>query len=251
MNTKFSLKRFMDGLLVNGLILVGAFVMYAKTADLLSQFAPSEFFGYSNIAGGYGMVSALLVEGLFVVVKFSLSKKDNALEWGYKLLVMAVTLAISAAAQVIDGAMVRDTFSTQPALVQGLIGWLVPSVPTIVVLLAAGRAVFENMPDAVLADLAPEKDTKKTESLGAILKTVFRAQEANKVYATDTANGAKRKIVGGNGAKRNGGRVMKGELSAEDKAKIADLEAPQIAQIFGGTLRRAEQWKALASKGEL
>lgn len=109
-----SLSHVINMIVENLVFFVAAVVLFFKTSELLATFAPATILGYDNLGGAYGMVCALLVEGLLAVTKWSLDKKDNSMAWGYKIGLLIVTFLISASAQVVDGLMIRDTLSQQP-----------------------------------------------------------------------------------------------------------------------------------------
>lgn len=95
---------------------------------------------------------------------------------------------------------------------------------------------------------------KITAKFLRIIDNLFPENETQKVYASNTEGIAKRKISEVNSEKRkktNGERTHKSDLTEAQKAQIANMETAQIVANFGGTLRRAEQWKQAAKEGTL
>lgn len=76
------------------------------------------------------------------------------------------------------------------------------------------------------------------------IDSLFPAEKSPvKTYAS-TANGGKSEIKRGEEVRRN-------ELRAADKDKISAMTTRQIIATFGGSARRAREWKEAAEKGEL
>jgi len=134
----------------NGVFIVAALVLFAKTADLFTAFAPSHLFGYEGIASYYGIVVGLMVEGVFVASKFMIGNAKNPIAWLWNLALIIVTFSISAVAQSIDSMMVAETLSQQPVEVQLAVTWLVPMVPAAVVGMILLQAVVETIPSEFL-----------------------------------------------------------------------------------------------------
>lgn len=231
-----SLSHIFNAFIENAVFFVAAVVLFFKTSELLATFAPETILGYKNLGGVYGMVCALLVEGLLAATKWSLDKKDNSMAWAYKVGLLIVTFLISAAAQVVDGLMIRDTLSQQPPLVQGVILWGVPLVPSIILALAAGKAVFENIPPAVLADMAQ--------------KTAINNAAPKKIYAS-TAGMAVLQSENEEGAEAATSPTRRGELTAADREWIAAANSRQIIGKFGVSGRTARDWRKMAKDGKL
>jgi hypothetical protein len=231
-----SLSHMFNMLVENLVFFVAAVVLFFKTSELLAIFAPKTILGYDNLGGVYGMVCALLVEGLLAVTKWSLDKKDNSMAWAYKVGLLVVTFLISAIAQVVDGFMIRDTLTQQPPAIQMLIQWGVPLVPSLILALAAGKAVFENIPPSVLADMA-----QKTANNNAMPKRVFAATTQTAVLQSESEE------------EEEGGKssVHRGQLTAADKDWIATHSARQISGKFGKSARSGREWRKLARDGKL
>src|SRR5512146_787502 len=112
----------------NTVFIVAAIVLFLGTSELFAIFAPRELIA-SGLADIYGWVSALLVEGLLVAIKFSLPHVKKAEAYAYNVLLILITFAISAGAQLADGYIIRDTLAEQSPAVQWLISVGVPLVP--------------------------------------------------------------------------------------------------------------------------
>ena len=127
---------------------LAALLMYPKTAELISTFAPNTILGYTGNAILYGMVSALIVEGVIVAMKIKMwiDPAKNLSEWFWDGLVFAVALIISGAAQVFDGFVTKDTLIDQPYEIQFIVTWGVPLIPFLVLALIASRAYISTAP---------------------------------------------------------------------------------------------------------
>lgn len=116
--------------------LLGAFLMFSKTSDLMAAFAPKKFFGYTDFEIVYGILCAMLLEGTIAAMKAKMLFSDHAqsrIEWAWDIVLTTFPFVISALAQVFDGFLVRQTLSSQPAWIQVLLDWGVPLIPPLVV----------------------------------------------------------------------------------------------------------------------
>ena len=143
--------------LENAAFMLGAFLLFSRTSDLMTAFAPKTFLGYEGIEAVYGMMAALMVEGLLFAVKFSIVKSKNSIAWVWNIVLLAVTFGISALAQSIDSFVVRETLTSQPAEIQWAISWGVPLIPAIVVGVLMVKSVFDSVPPGALAGFGTRK----------------------------------------------------------------------------------------------
>lgn len=111
-------------------MLVAAAMLYTRTSEIMTAFAPKTVFGYTGLEPLFGNVSALLVEGVILGIHFIPSMKRNESAQFFKW----VLFAISSASQVIDGFLVKETIGNQPEVIQFVVNWGVPLIPTIVFL---------------------------------------------------------------------------------------------------------------------
>ena len=165
MNKKFSPGKALELVIENGVFLIAAFMLFLKTSELLGTFAPAEFLGYTGIGPIYGIVCALLVEGLLVVAKLNLSRTQSSWNWLYSLLLILVTFTLSAMAQVADGFLIRQTLANQPMAIQYLVNYGVPLVPSIILALVLGKSIVGSLPE-MKADPAPAKVARIPSSHG-------------------------------------------------------------------------------------
>jgi hypothetical protein len=121
-------KTIWDGVL--GLsMFVAAAMLYFKTAQVMTVFAPSTMFGYTGLEVLFGNISALLVEGIIVALHFIPSvQNDSAKVFKWFL------FAISGFCQVVDGFVVQNTLAQQPESIQFVVSWGVPLIPTVIFL---------------------------------------------------------------------------------------------------------------------
>lgn len=114
-----------------------------KTSELMAHFAPDNIFGFTGVAGYYGFACMLLIEGLFVVMKYRLERQmpDNAriitgvfagILWG-----------VSFIAQGLDSIVMDGAIETLPVEMQLLVTWIIPAVPALVMgAMALADAVY-------------------------------------------------------------------------------------------------------------
>lgn len=139
----------MAALIENAAFILGALLMFSKTVDLMSAFAPKVFLGYVGIEGIYGLAVGLMIEGMLVALKFGLGRPKNVIEWGWNILLILAPFVISALAQVFDSFVIRDTLSQQPQEIQVFVMWFVPSIPTLIVGLFVGKAILASIPQEI------------------------------------------------------------------------------------------------------
>ena len=222
MSAKINPSKAFASIIDNGVFFIAAAVLFLKTSEVLALFAPSTILGYSNIGWLYGGICALLVEGVLIASKYTLPSDRTGYAWLYNVMLIVVTFSISAAAQITDGFMVKQTLADQPVAIQFIVNWGVPLVPSIVLALVLGKTIFATLPE----DAAP-KTAKPTYKPAAAPETAQYAAESH--YA----------------------ELRRSDLSAEDKDFIATHNTRQILGKFGGSGRRAREWRNLAKRGEL
>jgi len=130
----------------NGVFVLGMFLMFARTVDIATAFAPNEFMGYENVEQWYGLAVGIMVEGALLVMKFTIGRPQNLFEWLWNVVLIIFPFAISALAQVFDSQMIRDTMSTQPETTQQFIAVFIPSIPTVIIGLFIGKAILHSIP---------------------------------------------------------------------------------------------------------
>jgi hypothetical protein len=137
-------------LVENGAFALGMLLMFSKTVDLMTAFAPKTIFSYTGVGLFYGLACGFLIEGALLVMKLSLPRAKNPADWAWNVLVVIAPFLISAAAQIIDSFYVRDTLAQQPPEVQLFISYFVPSIPTLIMALFIGKSVFASIPEDLL-----------------------------------------------------------------------------------------------------
>ena len=141
----------------NGTFFLGMVLMFSKTVDLMVAFAPATIFGFSGLEVFYGMGVGLLVEGAAFVMKLTLPRAKNTMDWLWNVFVVALPFIISALAQIFDSFQVRSTMQAQPAWIQIFISWFVPSIPSVIIGALIGKAIFSSMPK----ELMPKPQSKQ------------------------------------------------------------------------------------------
>jgi hypothetical protein len=117
--------------MIDWIVIVGAILLFTKTAEVLSYFAPTmlnEIFGV-DVSILYGMVCATLVEGLALSLHFnrrtSHSSSAQIVKW--------ILIAISGVCQIFDGFLVTGSVSTMSDTLKAVLAFGVPLVPLLVV----------------------------------------------------------------------------------------------------------------------
>lgn len=127
-----------DGFL-NWAIVVATILLFFKTADVFSYFAPqmlNDIF-QMDVSYLYGIVTALLVEGLILALHFN-SRAHNhpPAVW-----VKWIALSISGLCQIFDGFITQGTISQMSGTLKAVLVYGVPLIPLlmVVMLLVIGR----------------------------------------------------------------------------------------------------------------
>ena len=147
--------------------ILGAVLMFAKTSELLSTFAPKEWLGYVGIESLYGAVSALMVEGLFVAIKLTndpvLNGRNHSIsQWFTNAVIMVFPFVISVFAQPIDAFVIQGTLSNQPQELQVLVSWGVPMIPGLIVGMLLFKSLISSLPSGILAKFGEHSDSHKS-----------------------------------------------------------------------------------------
>ena len=190
-----------------------------RTIEIFSQFSPNKILGFEGVQTLYGIMSALLVEGLLVVVKISLSTTKNAWNWVFNIVLIGLLWGVSSAAQVGDYLLNSDKLAQLPPEIQAFVTIGIPLVPSIILLAVMIRGVIRSTP----ADF-------------------FAPPENQAVLATGTP------VVASGG---NGGEKRRNDLTPEDKEFCAKNNTKAILARFGGSASRSRDWRKLAKAGEL
>ncbi len=157
----------------NGAFALGMLLMFSKTVDLMSAFAPKSILGYVGIESWYGLAVGVLIEGALFVMKLLLPRPKNVFDWAWNVVVVLVPFAISALAQVFDSFVVRETLAQQPQEIQVFVTWFVPSIPTIIMALFIGKAIFSSIPAEITPKGMPhnKRDTGNGGLMGFLQRT--------------------------------------------------------------------------------
>jgi len=129
---------------------LGMLLMFSKTVDLMSAFAPRTIMGYTGLEVVYGFAVGLLVEGAMFVMKLLLPRSKNPIDWLWTVVVVLTPFIISGLAQVFDSFEVRGAMGSQPEHIQVAVAWFVPSIPTIIIALLLGKTIFSSIPPEML-----------------------------------------------------------------------------------------------------
>jgi TM2 domain-containing membrane protein YozV len=132
--------------LLGWIVILSAFLLYFKTADVLMLFAPPSLnmmLGM-NVDWLYGYFNAALVEGLALVLHFhpraKLSTSAQIVKW--------ITLGISGLCQIYDGQVVTNTIATMSDPLKLGFSYGVPLIPLFIVIMifAIGRLPDDEEP---------------------------------------------------------------------------------------------------------
>lgn len=114
-------------------VVVLAVLLYFKTAEVLSYFAPQNVSAFAgmDVAWIYGMITALFVEGVAIAFHFHPGARRHT----PAKIVMWILIIISGICQVFDGKMVTDAISSMPEQQQVIFNYGVPLLPWFVIIL--------------------------------------------------------------------------------------------------------------------
>ena len=125
-------------------------LLFSRTVDLLTAFAPATLFGYAGMETFYGLAVGLLVEGALFAMKLTLGRAKNPIDWIWNVVVIIAPFLVSALAQVFDSFNVRNTMIQQPEYIQVFVQWFIPSIPTVIIGLLIGKSIFATMPASIM-----------------------------------------------------------------------------------------------------
>jgi len=109
---------------------LGILLAFSKTAELMAAFAPRRFFMFEGVEGIYGILCALMIEGLFVAMKYDLQRGSGTERARYISAAFAVgAWAFSFAAQFFDSFVIAGKIGELPAELQWFLTYFVPSTP--------------------------------------------------------------------------------------------------------------------------
>lgn len=153
-------------------VVVAAAVLFPKTADILSYFSPlilNEIFGF-NFSLIYGIVNALLVEGLALALHFnrraSLSGTAQTVKW--------TLLGISGVCQVFDGFVVTNTLASQSDTMKAVLSYGVPLIPLFIMIMVFGIGHLPEVGDDGEVVTKPRKPFKGVKK---IVKGLWEGEE--------------------------------------------------------------------------
>ena len=109
---------------------LGILLAFSKTAELMAAFAPRRFFMFEGVEGIYGILCALMIEGLFVAMKYDLQRGSGTERARYISAAFAFgAWAFSFAAQFLDSFVIAGKIGELHAELQWFLTYFVPSTP--------------------------------------------------------------------------------------------------------------------------
>jgi hypothetical protein len=129
-----------------GVFLIASGVCFLKSAEVMTRFAPNQIFGVSGVQDAYGLVAAVLIEGVLIIAKISTAHSESAWAWIYNIGLIVLTWGISAAAQIFDGFLTAGSLAQQPATIRGLVVYGVPVIPSVILLAVMVRSIVKTIP---------------------------------------------------------------------------------------------------------
>jgi hypothetical protein len=117
-------------------VIIAAGILFFRTADILSYFSPQILNDILAFDVGliYGIVCALLVEGLALAIHFNrraaLSGTAQVVKW--------MLLSISGLCQVFDGFVVTNTLAQQSDTMKAVFAYGVPLIPLAIMVMVFG-----------------------------------------------------------------------------------------------------------------
>lgn len=114
-------------------VVIGAGLLFAKTADVMSYFAPgilNSIIG-QDVSLLYGIVTAAMVEGMILALHFN----HRAALHGPAIWVKWLLIIISGVCQFYDGAITTQTLSMQSDTLKTIFQFGVPLIPLLIVVM--------------------------------------------------------------------------------------------------------------------
>lgn len=147
--------------------ILGTLLLFSKTSDLMTNFAPEEIAGYVGVQAWYGFGVALMIEGMLVAMKLKMmfERAKNQLEWAWDIVLTLTPFGISAIAQSIDSFVIAETLSEQPEPVQFAVAWGVPAIPAVIVGMILVRGFIDSAPEGMFG-------VGKTNKLGNPIRAI-------------------------------------------------------------------------------
>ena len=216
---KITIGQVIDGFIDWAVFIGASGICMLRTAEIFSHFSPDKILGFSGVSTLYGIMSALLVEGLLIVVKISLTSTKTAWNWLFNILLIALLWGVSAAAQVGDYLLSASLLAQQPPEIQGLVTYGIPLVPSVILLAVMARGVIRTIPADLLG--SPENQPVSAVTVPVVQSGV------------------------------NGGEKRRNDLTPEDKDFCAKNNTRAILARFGGSASRSRDWRKLAKEGKL
>lgn len=216
-------------------IIIAAIITFAKTADVFSYFAPESL---SNIVGFdisyiYGLVTALLVEGVMLALHF------NRRAHGYKPAELAKwsLLAISFLCQVFDGFIVTNTLANQSNELKFIFQYGVPGLPILIMLMIFA---IGHLPE----------DGEQVTRLGwkhrlPNFRRLWNGEEGGNVSET---TGNETSTTGKRLKKTTNWQSVRDNLQKSDLLFIAGGDVDAIMQKYDIVRKTAYNWKGYARK---
>jgi len=144
---KVTVGQALDGFIDWAVFIAASGICMLRSMELFSRYSPETVFGFTDVQTWYGVLSALLVEGLLVVIKISMSHTRTAWNWLFNLGLIVMLWAMSAGAQVIDPIINRGEFDSLPGVVRGLVTIGIPLIPSLILAAVMARGLIRTVPD--------------------------------------------------------------------------------------------------------
>jgi hypothetical protein len=144
----------LDGFIDWAVFIGASGICMLRSMELFSRYSPETVFGFADVKIWYGVLSALLVEGLLVVIKVSMSHTKTAWNWLFNLGLIVMLWAMSAGAQVLDPIINKGQFDTLPGPVQGLVTIGIPLIPSLILAAVMARGLIRTIPDELTEQAA-------------------------------------------------------------------------------------------------
>lgn len=114
-------------------VVIGALLLFAKTADVMSYFSPSilnDIVGF-NVSIIYGLVTAAMIEGMILALHFN----QRAAFHSPAIWVKWLLIVISGVCQFYDGAITTNTLAQQTDTLKAVFQFGVPLIPLLIVVM--------------------------------------------------------------------------------------------------------------------
>lgn len=172
--------RFLDLII----FMFGSFILLGKTANLLSIFAPPNWFGLNPEV--YGIAAALMIEGYLVIMKLKawISPPTNFVEWAMDFLMTLTPFLLSAFAQAADSWFTTGLIQTMSNEDKMMYTNVISILVAIPLFFAIVQSTIQNAPAGLFDSLKTNADSG-IGSVASMFGKFFKKSPKSNVVQTN------------------------------------------------------------------